>query len=682
MRTEAAAVERAGARARAEAVPIWVWLATIVALSIVARFLLARRIAAPWIMVDELIYSELARSIAAGEGYSIRGTSAPAYSFVYPLLIAPAYLIDSLPTAYGVVKAINAVLVSLAAVPAYFLARRVLAPGLSLFAALLSVSIPSLVFAGEVMSENAFYPLFLCVALAMVLALERPTWPRQAALLALCALAYLTRVQALAFLPAILVAPVLLGTWRAWRATYLYVAAAGTAVLAAQWARGRSPLELLGAYATTGEQRSDVGEASRWLLYHVAELDLYLGVVPFAATLVLFALWRRLPRVLRPCLAATAAISVFLLVEVALFASIPSVQRIQERNLFYLAPLALIGLLVWIDQGAPRPALGAGVAAVVAAALPAFIPYERLIGVSAQSDTLMLLPLWSVHERGVALEDVVAVATGAATLAALAFLVVQRRQAIVLAVFVFALFLVVHRPIAARMEYAAEGALADGMHKPQRDWIDRLVGDRGEVGVLWTGNASRFSVWQNELFNRSVGRVFVVDRPMDGGLASTPLELDPRTGAFRPPVDVPFVLTDGSVELAGTVVATDPPRNVTLYAIDPPLRQASRVDGLYPADTWSGARVTYTRFGCDGGSVTALVQSDPALHQEPSTVHVVGTDVGVLVPPDGREHAVVATLAPSGGSCVAQFAVSPTKTAGPGDPRALGLHFNSFRYRR
>jgi asparagine N-glycosylation enzyme membrane subunit Stt3 len=99
-----------------------------------------------------------------------------AYGFVYPLLIAPAYwLFDSLPQAYEAVKAINALVVSLAAIPAYFLARRVLPTGLSLLAALLAVALPSLAYAGQVMTENVFYPLFLCVTLVFVLTLERPT---------------------------------------------------------------------------------------------------------------------------------------------------------------------------------------------------------------------------------------------------------------------------------------------------------------------------------------------------------------------------------------------------------------------------------------------------------------------------------------------------------------------------
>jgi hypothetical protein len=670
----------APARSLVRAVPAWAWLTAIVALSTLARIAFALRIDAPWIVVDELIYSELARGIAAGEGWAIRGEATAAYGFVYPLLIAPAYLLfDSLPQAYAAVKTINAFLVSLAAIPAYFLARRVLPPGLALFAALLSVAIPSLLYAGEVMTENAFYPLFLAVMLLFVLTLERPTPARQLLLLAACLLAYATRAQALAFLPAIVVAPLLLRTWRSFRVLYGALGGALALALLVQLVRGESPLGLLGAYAVTGEHAYEPTEVARWLVYHLAELDLYLGVFPFVALLVLFALGRRLPRVLHPFLAATASISVFLLLEVSAFASLPSVQRIEERNLFYLAPLALIGLLVWVDQGAPRPALAAGAAAVLAAALPAVIPYERLIGVPSQSDTLMLLALWRVHERWVALDDVVAVVVVCATLAALAFLVVPRRWAIALPLGVLAFFLAVTRPISARMEYAAAGALAEGMHKQQRDWIDRSVAGRGEVGVLWTGNASRFSVWQSEFFNRSVGRVFWVDRPMEGGLPTTGLRLDRRTGALGDGVDVPFVLTDGSAELVGDVVATDPARNVVLYRVDPPLRQAALVEGLHPADTWSGPTVTYTRFDCDGGTVAAEVQSDPALYQEPSRVRVGGRTTSV--PTDGEPHVVVAPLTPVDGRCVARFDVSPTRQPGPNDPRALGLHFNSFQYR-
>ena len=196
---------------RLRGVPAWAWLVTIVLASFALRAWLAREMLGPFIMVDELIYSELGRSIASGDGFQVRDVPAGGFSLVYPILISPAYaLFDSLPDAYGAVKTLNALYMSLAAVPAYLLARRVLAPPLSLFAAVLAVALPSLVYTGTVMTENAFYPLFLTGALLLVLVLEQPTPARQVGLIALVGVLFATRVQAIAFVPAIVAAPFLL----------------------------------------------------------------------------------------------------------------------------------------------------------------------------------------------------------------------------------------------------------------------------------------------------------------------------------------------------------------------------------------------------------------------------------------------------------------------------------------
>ncbi|MDX6579431.1 MAG: hypothetical protein QOJ47_980, partial [Gaiellales bacterium] len=188
-RREGAGLTGSGAsvRGRVLGLPAWAWLVAIVVASSIVRIALAHRIVTPWIMVDELIYSELAKSLAAHGHFSIRGVPGNSYGFVYPTLIAPAFrLFDSVPRAYAVAKDINAVVMSLAAVPAYFLARRLVAPGYALVAAVLSVLLPSLLYTGMLMTENVFYPLFLLVALLLVLTLERPTPGRQVLLLALC----------------------------------------------------------------------------------------------------------------------------------------------------------------------------------------------------------------------------------------------------------------------------------------------------------------------------------------------------------------------------------------------------------------------------------------------------------------------------------------------------------------
>src|SRR5438067_12756970 len=107
---------------------------------------------APWIMIDEIVYSELAKSFAATGHFTVRDVPTSGYGYVYPILISPAYaLFDAMPTVYTGVKTINSVLMSLASVPAYLLARRVVSMRSSLVVALLTVAVPSTFYAGTVM---------------------------------------------------------------------------------------------------------------------------------------------------------------------------------------------------------------------------------------------------------------------------------------------------------------------------------------------------------------------------------------------------------------------------------------------------------------------------------------------------------------------------------------------------
>ena len=142
-------------------------------------------------MVDELIYAELAKSLASDGEMLVRGVPTSGYSVLYPLAISPAFaLFDNLVDAYSAAKTINALLMSLAAVPAYLLARRVASERLSLLAAVLSVALPSLAYTGTITTESLFYPAALVVALLLVRYLERPTVGRLVALGAALGAAY------------------------------------------------------------------------------------------------------------------------------------------------------------------------------------------------------------------------------------------------------------------------------------------------------------------------------------------------------------------------------------------------------------------------------------------------------------------------------------------------------------
>lgn len=666
-------------------VPAWAWLAAIVTVSTVVRYVFGRGTPAPWIMVDELIYSELAKSLADSGRFLVRGEATAAYGIVYPALIAPAWAIfESVPQAYAAAKAINALVMSLAAVPAYFLARRVLTEPLALVAAALTVAVPSMVYTATLMTENAFYPLFLAAALAMVLWLERPTPSRTAIVLGVSLVAYLTRQQALALLPALLTAPLFVAgraALRRYAALYGIAAAGVVGLLAVQVARGRSPLGVFGAYEVAGRADYSVGEVAKWFAYHVGELSLALGVVPFAALILLALMPRQLSEHERAFVGATVSLSFWLVLMVAVFAS-EQTFRISERNMFYVGSLFLIALLVWVERGLPRPQLATAIAVLVAAGLPLAIPYEDFIGLNAVSDTAALLPLGWLVEQGLALSDADLVVLGGCALAALAFLFVPRRYALVLPAFVLVYFAVSQHPIVDQHRFRSAQHLFGGITAEKRDWIDRAVGSDANVSLVWTGNSDKFAVWENELFNRSVGTIYTTGPAVPGGLAQTPVRVERRTGFFGN-VDVRYVLTDASLELRGDVVAEDERKRMILYRVDGPLRQLAFIDGLYPQDTWSGRSVTYTRHDCRGGTLEVELQSDPALFREPNTVtaRVGGRVVARTRVFPTLTRALRVPLESDGDRCVVRFTVEKTAVPSASDNRELGVHFNRFTYR-
>ena len=97
----------------------------------------------------------------------------------------------------------------LTAVPVFFLARRFVDERSALVAAALSVTIPSLLYAGTLMTEVALYPTFALALLAIAVALERPPPSTQAAALGAIALASVVKVLALTLLVGYLAAIVM-----------------------------------------------------------------------------------------------------------------------------------------------------------------------------------------------------------------------------------------------------------------------------------------------------------------------------------------------------------------------------------------------------------------------------------------------------------------------------------------
>ena len=689
-----------GSAERLRRVPVAVWLALLVVVSAAIRLWLVRGMQAPFVFVDELIYSELAKSLAAGAGYTVRGLPASGYSLLYPALIAPAYwLFDAVPSAYAAAKAIGAVAMSLAAIPTFLIARRVVRPSLALLAGAIAVSVPSMAYTGTLTTESLFYPVALIVAWLLLRYLERPGWWPLLALLAAVVVAFTTRAQALAFLPAIATAPPLLALLRG-RARalqpfvplYAVLGCAAVLVVGAQTARGRSPSDLLGAYSIVGEGGYDLGSVLRFWLWHVEELDLYAGVVPLAATLVLLALGRGVPPRLQEHLAGTVSLVAWSTLAVAMFASRFASDRIQDRYLFFLVPLLVVALLAWVELGAPRPRVATGVVTIVALGLPLLFPYTRFITEPVKSDTLGLIPLWTINEHLVLGEYWVTVALVGALLAAL-FLLVPRRLAVTVPLAVLLLFAVVSKPVWSGPRgflQSGAGALFQGIRGADRDWIDARVHAGEEVVALWTGRADRFTINENEFFNRRLGRVYYLDQPTPGGVGETKLVVG-ADGIYRDPdgnsVVAPYALLDGSVTPDGVVVARDHELGTTLWRLKGPLSSRTTVTGLYADGNWSGPEVTWRLLRCHPGTLIVALHSDPSLFFTPQTVRATsgGRAASVRFRPDEHAFLLVPVKPQSGSTCTVRLAISPTAVPadvipGSTDERVLGAHFDAFAY--
>jgi glycosyltransferase involved in cell wall biosynthesis len=684
--------------------PLWLWLAGLYAVSVVVQLTLGLRVKSPWIMVDEIVYSDMARSFADTGHFLIRGTHAN-YGFVYPFLLSPAYaLFGAMSDVYAWSRVLNALALSSAVFPAYLLARRVVRTPAALAAAALAIAIPSMAYAGTLMTENVFYPIFLWLAYALVLMLERPTLKRQLLLLALCALAFLTRAQAVALVAAALTAPLALA-WiergrpqrlKAFAPLYGIVVGGGLLVVIVQAIRGLSPASILGGYSDTSNSGYHLWPALRWLVLHVAEFDLYLWVLPFAAFVVLVANARHLDRSLRVFAAATAALSVWLVVEVAVFASQYS-HRVEERNLFYLAPLLLIALLAWIERGQPKPPRAAVVAAGLAVALPAAIPFVSLLNITAESDTLGYQPWWYLGDAWAGRNSVSVVVVLVSLALGAAFLWLSRRHAPVLPMVVALGFLAVWLPLEQwkhSFPRLSESALAQGIGNADKSWIDDAVGRDAHVAVLWTGG-NVLAVWQNEFWNRSVSRVYELGSKMPADMPSTPVSVDRRTGVLRDahgqPVRESYVLATTAVNLLGRAVARDPAKKLVLYRVTPPARTTEQVIGLYddPSRPWSGPQVTWQRVNCRGGALHVEVSSDARLFSGVrQTLEISGTTTprSLRLAPTTDHLPLTLPLTPQGGVCRVVFRISPTRIPANfpqlklNDPRRLGLHFDSIRY--
>ena len=347
-------------------------LAGLVAVSFLLRTVFGWLRATPTFFADEYIYAELARSLAESGRPLIRGVSASFPALLQPILTAPAWLVDDVETSFRLVQTLGALLMSLAAIPAFLLARRVgLGTGSSLAIAALAVLVPDMVYAAWVVAEPVAYPLALAAVLAGTAALARPSRRSQLAFLALAGLAAFARAQFVVLPLCFLAAAAVVGLReRRRRATFgeqRLVVALLAVPLVALLAIG--PGRALGFYEGVLDLELTSPEMAKWAGVDAMLLVYGSGVV--LAPGALLGLWLALRRPRSRAELAFGAFAVPLILVLLMEAAAYGLggDRVQERYFFYAVPIVGIAFTLYASRGWPhRIAHGAIAAGLVALA--------------------------------------------------------------------------------------------------------------------------------------------------------------------------------------------------------------------------------------------------------------------------------------------------------------------------
>jgi hypothetical protein len=590
------------------AVPAWLWLAGIMLASFGGRLIAAAGRPAPYYLPDEYIYPSLARSFAEQGRPLIRGANAHFPALLEPLVTAPVWLVTNDPlTAFRATQGLHAAFVSLAAVPAFLLCRRLgLALWLALAVAASAVAVPDAVYASSMLADPLAYPLVLAAVYAGVCVVEASTWRRQVAFAVFSSLAVGARIQfavvPLAVIGAELVADrgrVLQSLRRLWLS--LVLLGGPPLILFATLGSHR----ILGGY-TSGSHALHPVTLLQWI-GREAMLLLYAGgwaLVPGAVAGLVVAVGRPRRRVELAFGVVTVLLAGALLLEAAQIAGTDS-HRFQERYLFVLVPLLAAAFGVYVRRGLPAR-IPVGLLSAVLLLLSARIPLSGYAAAHNKDDSPTL---WAVLR----LEGLVSVGNGAlavaliaAALSGVAALVAFRKLT---PAFAFAAAIAACCALSAgatsfdqRTSHSLRGSLPADLR-----WVDHA--HLGAVDFVAPPGARKEQSWEQLFWNTSVQRLLLLGSSPIDHFAAQPLRVA-RDGRLLSGSRALLVQTYGStVQLTG-VQRVRHELIFDLYRVTGTPRFRLVAAGRY-ADAWLAPRGVITVWPRHGGTLE-LVVSMPA----------------------------------------------------------------------
>lgn len=600
-------------------------LIVLVVLSTCFRAWAALEVPVPWIAPDEMVYGLLGLSLYDSGHLAILDGPTPYYTLLEPAFTGIPLTIGSFAFGYDLLKVLQALAMSLTAVPVYLWGCSLVSRRWALVAAALTLAVPGLALSGLLMTEVLFYPLLVLVAWAMAHALVRPTPRAQSLVVAASIAAAATRLQAIILLPAFVGALMLYAALsRSTRIVRpLWPTFAALTAIALAWLGWRLSTggSVVAGYAGVTETSYGIGDAARFVVYHSADLLILTGVFPVCAVAVLLIEGLRrgeLSEQARAYLAVAASLVFFFVVEVGVFAS-QHVGRLAERNLLALAPVLFLGLVLWLSRGGSRGFAVTAVVALVAAAALMALPVQRMVVDAAAPDAFTLIPFIELRHAS-SLQTTELVFYIGAGFAVLLFVLVRSRWLLLLPVLLIVAFVAASVSVSRYVSSQARVQQASFLG-PDRRWVDRAA--VGPTAYLYDGERDWNGVWQTIFWNRRVDRVYdLLNAEVTGPLPQQQLTIEPDgrlTGGNGTPA---YAVAPGTFGVAGTPVANSGQAGffqggLQLWKVAPPLRLVSRALGLKPnGEIDPGGDGQVIGYDCrDGGTflVTLLVK-------EPQTI--------------------------------------------------------------
>ena len=507
---------------------------------------------------DEYLYSELSRSLSTSGLPLVRGIQIYFPSLLQPILTAPCWLLGSVETGFRASMVLDSIVMSLAALPVYWLGRRLgLSAWLALAASALALATPSMLYSSWLIAEAVAYPLFLAGFAMGVLALAgEKRWLIPA--FVLFALASLARFQLLVLPVAFAVAATLMAArerrFHRFLSERRYLIGAGSLLAIAALV---VPASAFGFYG--GIRHVDLSPGRFALHFGTQVIGLLFAgswiIVPGALIGFGLAIVRPRSRVELAFACSALLVTLGLLLQASFFGvvTIP-----QERYIFYYVPAFALSLALLAARGWPLLRLHALLMLPILA-LVALLPLSTY-AVGTRLDQSSFLYAVFRLEQGMGIGSaalLIALVVSALALAAAALPLSSRLGAP--GIFALAVALSIGVMAISISTDLSNGSRVIRQQAPDPGWVDARINQSRTAGgqaVLLQGYGTRSSTLDLLFWNRSVDRALLLpDSSRPDVLPWPRLKISPD-GALSmdgKPLNGPLLIDDAmhTIELRG-----------------------------------------------------------------------------------------------------------------------------------